>query len=204
MPTRRAVTFREASRLPIPSCPQLKTTSRPTPLDPCTPAFLPLFRFGHSFCTFRYSYSPDDVASIGHCAATVLPADSEFGPQFHILKSHIEDCSALLSLRGVENATSFAQAVAFCEGIDIDESKQKEANEKFFVTLADRLKECREDNQYYNIARSADAFSRVLPNDQELFCVLSKHLHRHLNMLEPHEFLRTARGFSQQLLRMRV
>ena len=146
---------------------------------------------------FRYSYSPDDVASIGHCASTVLPPDVEFGPQFDILKTHLEDCAALLSLRGVENAMTFAHAVPLCAGIDVQESKQKELNERFFTTMADRLKECREENQYYNIARSADAFARALPQDQELFCVLSKHLHRHLNMLEPHEFLRTARGFSQ-------
>merc|ERR1719356_1471399 len=92
-----------------------------------------------------------------------------------------------LTLKGVDLATRFMAEV----------DHKGECLPGMTHALTKRLKELRDESkERYDVARVAEVFARRCPSDTALFSLLCKHLHRHLGVFEPVDFVRFARGLA--------
>lgn len=67
----------------------------------------------------------------------------------------------------------------------------------FALILTKRLMELRDETkERYDVARMIEVFARRCPSDRALFSCFCRHLHRHLGMFEPVDFVRFARGLA--------
>merc|ERR1712113_678778 len=53
-----------------------------------------------------------------------------------------------------------------------------------------------EGKERYDVARLVEVFARRVPHNKAVFSCLCKHVHRHLGIFEPVDFVRFARGLS--------
>eukprot|EP00931_Biecheleriopsis_adriatica_P075983 TRINITY_DN49747_c0_g1_i1.p1 TRINITY_DN49747_c0_g1~~TRINITY_DN49747_c0_g1_i1.p1 ORF type:complete len:611 (-),score=129.10 TRINITY_DN49747_c0_g1_i1:124-1956(-) len=135
-----------------------------------------------------YDYPALSLAEIGAAVAPVMPTDDEsvlevYRKMFHQIRQDRDR----LTLRGIDASARFMAEVdhkgEFMPGFS-------QALVRRLMELKDESKEC------YDIARVTEIFSRRHPQDRALFSTLCRHLHRHLGLFEPVDFVRFTRGLA--------
>jgi len=135
-----------------------------------------------------YDYPSHSIAEIGASVAPVLPTDNEsvqdvYRKMFSVMQTDAD----MLTLKGVELAARFMAEV----------DHKQEFVGGFSHVLGARLKDLKDESrERYDVARVVEVFSRRCPEDQLLFSCLCRHVHRHLGIFEPVDFVRFARGLS--------
>lgn len=135
-----------------------------------------------------YDYPALCLAEIGVAVAPVLPRSEAmlnvYAKMFNVMRGDQD----LLTLRGVDLAARFMAEVDHKEELAPD----------FARMLKRRLLELRNDTrERYDVARVTEIFARRYPDDRALFSCLCRHLHRHLGVFEPVDFVRFARGLAR-------
>ncbi|CAK0850711.1 unnamed protein product [Prorocentrum cordatum] len=135
-----------------------------------------------------YDYPAASLALIGAAVAPTLPQEPPpvaevYGKMQDVIVSDVDR----LQLRGVEWAAKFMAAV---EPPQDGPSRLARALIKRFMKLRNETKE------RYDVGRMAEVFARRAPEDKALFSALCRHVHRHLGVFEPLDFVRFARGLA--------
>jgi len=136
-----------------------------------------------------YDYPAAALAEIGSATAPTLPRGPQqvhgtYEKMMHLICADRD----LLTLRSMGFAVRFLGAV---------EGKKYKLPASHTLTLAKRLVELRDDTrERYDISRVIEVFARRCPDRTELFSTLCRHVHRHLGVFEPVDFVRFARGLS--------
>merc|ERR1719215_1336592 len=69
---------------------------------------------------------------------------------------------------------------------------------EFSNTLRSRILALREESkERYDVARVCEIFGRRMPKNNAVFSCLCRHLHRHLGIFEPVDFVRFTRGLAK-------
>lgn len=138
-----------------------------------------------------YDYPAVTLAEIGVAVAPALP-QGPGGPVRETLRKMLELIGAEreeLSLSGVALAVQFMA--------ELDSKADREFVPGLSKQLAERLLTLRDDTQErYDVARVTEVFSRRCPENRALFSTLCRHLHRHLGVFQPVDFVRFLRGLS--------
>mmetsp|Transcript_18140 Transcript_18140/g.50422 ORF Transcript_18140/g.50422 Transcript_18140/m.50422 type:complete len:609 (+) Transcript_18140:147-1973(+) len=135
-----------------------------------------------------YDYPASALAEIGAAVAPVLPRDSEQIQQvYKLMLRTIAADRDMLTLQGVSFAARFMAEL----------DHKGEFYPGFSEGLARRVMELRDETkEQYDIARVIEIFARRCPEERALFSTLCRHMHRHLAVFEPVDFVRTVRGLS--------
>jgi len=136
-----------------------------------------------------YDYPAASLAEIGAAVAPALPREPEAVREAY--RRMLEVISAehgRLSLGGVSLVVRFMA--------ELDEAGQ-EFLPGLSKRLAGRLLELRDESrERYDVARVTEVFSRRCPKNRALFSTLCRHLHRHLGIFQPVDFVRFLRGLA--------
>jgi len=133
-----------------------------------------------------YDYPAVALADIGSSVSPILPRESDQVQHvYRQMLSIIAADSENLDLHGVSLASRFMA--------ELDHKGE------FMPGVAERLTRqilnLRDDSQeHYDIARVTEIFARRCPENRALFSCLCRHLHRHLAIFEPVDFVRFSRG----------
>lgn len=135
-----------------------------------------------------YDYPAAAIAEIGASVAPVMPRDApEVASAYTTMLKAIDADRDALSLRGIDLAARFMAEV----------DHKGEFMPGFHAGLVRRIIEMRDETrERYDIARVVEIFARRRPEDRELFSTLCRHLHRHLPVFEPVDFVRFSRGLA--------
>eukprot|EP00927_Polykrikos_kofoidii_P059922 TRINITY_DN55012_c0_g1_i1.p1 TRINITY_DN55012_c0_g1~~TRINITY_DN55012_c0_g1_i1.p1 ORF type:complete len:650 (-),score=82.24 TRINITY_DN55012_c0_g1_i1:10-1959(-) len=135
-----------------------------------------------------YDYPAGTLAEIGAAVAPVLPHESE--DMRHVYLQMLEVVSAN---RNTLTLVTVGLAARFMAEVD----HQGEFLPGFSQALVGRIKDLRDTSRdRYDVARVTEILLRRFPQDDLLASCLCKHLHRHLAIFEPLDFVRFARGLS--------
>eukprot|EP00913_Durusdinium_trenchii_P003828 g3545.t1 len=133
-----------------------------------------------------YDYPAWSLAEIGAALAPIMPS-ARFENVYRQMLTQIRHDRDTLNLRGLTAAARFMAEVdhkgQFLPGF-------AEALAQRFMALKDESKE------RYDVARVTEIFAKRCPEDQALFSTLCRHLHRHLGIFEPVDFVRFTRGLA--------
>jgi hypothetical protein len=143
-----------------------------------------------------YDYPASAMAEIGCAVAPSVPepmkcdfVQEAYGHMFGVIKA---DCD-MLSLRDVARAACFMAEVQrnrrdSAPGVEQALSSQ-------LLALRNETKEC------FDVGRVVEVFAFRRPDDSSLFSSLCRHVHRHLGIFEPMDFVRFSRGLSKTTYR---
>lgn len=135
-----------------------------------------------------YDYPAGALAEMGAAMAPTLPREPlPIKDAYTMMLGVISAGANTLSLKGVGLAARFMAEV----------DHKGEFMPGLARSLRRRIVELRENTRdRYDIARVAEILARRMPDDRTLFSCLCRHLHRHLAVFEPVDFVRFARGLA--------
>lgn len=143
-----------------------------------------------------YDYPASAMAEIGCAVAPAVPkpmksdfVQEAYEHMFSVIKA---DCD-MLSLRDIARAARFMAEV---------QHKQLKAAPGVEQALSTQLIARRnETKECFDVGRVVEVFAYRRPEDSSLFSCLCRHMHRHLAMFEPVDFVRFSRGLSKTTYR---
>jgi len=135
-----------------------------------------------------YDYSAASLAEIGAAISPALPREPlQVKDAYTVMMGVIAADKDTLTLEGVALAARFMAEV----------DHKGEFMPELAFNLRSRLLEMRDDTrERYDVARVTEIFGRRMPEDNALFSCLCRHLHRHLAIFEPVDFVRFTRGLA--------
>lgn len=138
-----------------------------------------------------YDYDATSLARIGAAVSLELPRGlPPVRRAYERMFAQLRQDQDLLSLEGIGMAARFMSAV--------DRKPSEEFTPGFSMDLVRRLMELREEpKEKFDVPRVLEIFAARRPDDGALFSSLCRHVHRHLALFEPADFVRAARGLSK-------
>lgn len=133
-----------------------------------------------------YDYPACALAEIGSSVSPVMPQELD-----HIQESYKVMVGAIAADRDTLTLKDIANAAKFMAEVD----RKSDFATGLAPALAKRIVDLRDETkERYDIARVIEIFGKRTPEDRALFSCLNRHIHRHLLVFEPVDFVRCARG----------
>jgi len=150
-----------------------------------------------------YDYPAASLAAIGAAVTSVLPCEPEpIQEVYGSMLDMIQADSDRLSLESVASAAHFLAELQRCQRFLEDPSRAlafvlTDRLPSFSRALARRVVELKDESkERYDVALVVEVLSTQCPDNRLVFSVLCRHLHRHLGIFEPVDFVRFTRGLS--------
>eukprot|EP00928_Gymnodinium_smaydae_P094784 TRINITY_DN8017_c0_g1_i1.p1 TRINITY_DN8017_c0_g1~~TRINITY_DN8017_c0_g1_i1.p1 ORF type:complete len:641 (+),score=146.68 TRINITY_DN8017_c0_g1_i1:158-2080(+) len=140
-----------------------------------------------------YDYPAASLAELGAAIAPAMPrGNPEIDAAYRQMLATIRNDRDMLTLKGVEHAVRFMAELDHKDEFAPGTAK----------VLRHRFLELRDEGrERYDVARVTEVFARREPGRNALFSTLCKHLHRHLSIFQPIDFVRFTRGLAMTTYR---